>query len=311
MDDDERDAERFESIPWSSLLPEENDRRTKWLGIGAAVVLAVVAGLVAFRMFGSSPSGTVVAIDPAPAQLDTGGVAAVSTTAALPDLPADSEGPTSTQGPGSGPVGVPYSEADLMAAVPDISMRAATMRAEWFVTDYFTVDADASPDSVAASLVPLEGIALPHVSPRGVSYVEWARAYAVVPLPASGYRVAVAFRTLSAPKGEAVARRPVRAVEVDVAVEPDGATFVLELPRPISLPAPTLGRQQDLIGSGIGSQAAAPAEVEAAAIATAGAAGVTASVLGAEPRDGGWRVVIAVVDESGMAFPLSVWLPSP
>jgi hypothetical protein len=312
VDDNEHDpAERFESIPWSSLLPEENDRRTRWLGIGAAIALAVVAGLIAIRVSGSSPPGTVVALDPASTPQDPVVAAIVSTTAVPPDLPTDAgESVTLTPGRKSVPEALPYSEADLMAAAPDTQRRAAIMRAEWFVTDFFTVDEDASAEAVAAALVPLEGMVLPHESPVGVSYVEWARAYAVEPLPVSGYRVAVAFRTLSAPEGEEVIRRPVRAVQLDVAVEPDGATAVLDLPRPVSLPAPALSRPPAAAGSGIGSGTRAPAEFEAAAIESARTAGSGVSVLGAEPHDGGWRFVVAVVDESGMAFPLSVWLPA-
>jgi len=312
VEDNEPDVERFESIPWASLLPEENDRRTRWLGIAAAVLLAVVAGLIALRVFGASTPGTVVAIDPIPASPEAD-VAGDGSSTTHPDDSAaatgSGSGVTVSQGPKSMPEPA-YSEADLMASVPDVSMRAAVMRAEWFVTDFFTVDTDASAAAVAAALAPLEGVAFPHASPVGVSYVEWARAYAVEPLPASGYRVAVAFRTLSAPEGEAVTRRPVRAVEVDVAVDSAGATLVLELPRPTVIPTATPIAANRPVGDGDGSGAVAPVDIAAAAVASAGVAGVDASVVGAESRDGGWRFVVAVVDESGMAFPLSVWLPA-
>jgi hypothetical protein len=313
VEDNEPDAERFESIPWASLLPEENDRRTRWLGIAAAVLLAVVAGLIALRVFGASTPGTVVAMDPIPASPGADVAADGSTTT----LPGDSavatgsgSGVTVSQVPKSMPEPPAYSEADLMASVPEVSMRAAVMRAEWFVTDFFTVDADASAKAVAAALAPLEGVALPHASPVGVSYVEWARAYAIEPLLPSGYRVAVAFRTLSAPEGEAVTRRPVRAVEVDIAVDSAGATLVLDLPRPAVIPTATPIAANHPVGDEVGSGADAPSDIAAAAVASAGVAGVDASVVRAESRDGGWRFVVAVVDESGMAFPLSVWLPA-
>jgi hypothetical protein len=305
------DVERFESIPWSSLLPEQNTRRARLVGISIAVALTVVAGLIAFRAFGSTTPGTVVALD-APPSADSA-VAPTEPTVVISQTPDTTvvENVSVAADPAPSTPPVAFSEADLMAGVPDTSMRAAIMRAEWFVTDYFTVDSDATSDAVTAALGPLDGLVLPHQDPVGVSYVEWARAYAAQPLPTSGYRVAVAFRTLSAPDGEDVVRRPVRAVEVDVAVEPGGATIVLDLPRPVLLPQLTqVTSAESALVRGLGSSARAPADVEAAAIAAAGVAGSSVSVLGAEPRDGGWRFVIAVTDDSGMAFPVAIWLPA-
>jgi len=282
--------EEVESVPWGDLLeearPRPDVRRVAY--IAAGLVGAVVMGAVIARAWWTPSAPTVIAPASPVASAADGPQAApsASTTTTVPPL---------------------YSEADLMADPPDPEARAAVTRAEWFVTDYFT--ADFEPTGSADIRAALPGAAelpdLPQDGSGGISYVEWARAFDVVPAPSGGgdYLVSVAFRTLAAPPDGAFIRLPVRAVEVVVGVE-SGGSSVLDLPRPISVPVgpePPAWPEPD--------ESAPPEIVDRAA--------ARASVWGAEPRvvstaaiESGWRVVMTVADDVGNRWPVALVVES-
>jgi hypothetical protein len=309
VDENDQDVERFESIPWAALLPEENGRRNRWLSIAGAVLIALVVGFVTLRVVNSGPAETVVTLG-APTGSD-GTLKHVASTVEAAGTERTAPEPEPAAEPAIESV-VPesrvFSEADLLAVAPDGGLEAAVMRAEWFVVDFFTVDDDANGNAVRGAMGTPPTVALPHDLPTGVSYVEWARAYAVESLPGSAYRVSIAFRTLSGPKGEAVVRRPVRAVAVEVAADASGATAVLDLPQALSPPVvlPALPTTERCEGGGIVSAA-----VESAALQIAGASGADSTVIGGAACNGGWRVAVEVTDASGMTFPMIAWVPGP
>lgn len=274
--------EDVESVPWSELLettdPSEERRRVAYLAAG--LIGAVVLGAVIARAWWSPSAPTIVA----PA----------STVAA----PVDDELEGSTSTVGALPL---YSEADLMANPADPGARAAVVRAEWFVSDYFT--ADYEPGGSGDIRAALPGSAdipdLPHDGTGGLSYVEWARAFKVEEVGDGTYLVSVMFRALGAPADGTFLRLPVRAVAIHVGVMGDGAA-VLDLPRPISLPA---GPEPEPWPE---ESADPPIEVVDRAAARASVWGSEPRIVSAAPIEGGWRVVTTVTDSVGNRWPLSI-----
>jgi hypothetical protein len=294
-------AEQFESIPWSQLVPDTAAKNKRILIIGATVVAGVVIGLVGGRIIrGATQPGVVATLPPIAAP-------EVAVAPALDETPSVQVViPTTLATIPLGQTPLPpqlYSEADLMAVLPEEEMRAAVMRAEWFVTDYFTIDGESSAaaDVVAALPDGYGAVPLPHQSAQaGISYVEWARAYRVEPLEPARYRVAVAFRTLSGPAVGNLTRSSVRAVAVDVEVGPDGATGVLDFPSPLEPPGT------------LALEASTPPDMDAPAEVLTGAL-QTATLVGSDPAplltgldNAGWRVVVLVGDESGLRWPMSI-----
>ena len=306
------DHEEFEHIPWASLVAETRDPRIRWLGVGVGLVAAVALGLVVVRVIGGGGEGTVVV----PGENAAGAVVAAGPPAAeaAPDLVSTTTGPVTPRlyseaellTTGAATIGpVVADEADLMALVPQFEASAVAARAEWFVTDFFTVDGDpAGLDSVWGSL-PAGAVAPDHGSGAGVSYVEWARAVSVEHTEPDGFEVTVVFRTLAGGDRTSLRRQPVRAVIVGVAVDRGGAVGVVDLPEPAVLP-PTLeieaidGESTDPL----------PESVRAAALAAADAWGTDATVERSALIDGWWRVEVSVADASGLRWPLAVTLSS-
>ena len=275
--------ETVESVPWSELLdeakPGQDVRRIAYLAAG--LVGAVVLGAVIARAWWS-PSAPIVIAPGSPVAVDS--------------IPSD-------DAPAAPPISAAplYSEADLMADPADPSERSAIVRAEWFVTDFFT--ADYEPTGSADVRAALPGAAdlpdMPQDGRGGISYVEWARAFRVDEVGDGAYLVGVAFRTLAAPPDGAFIRLQVRAVEVMVGVGEDGAS-VLDLPRPTALP--------------VGPEPTPwPEPSDNPPQSVVDIAGARASVWGSEPRivsaasiTGGWRVVITIADDVGNRWPLSM-----
>ena len=313
----DHDTEHFESIPWSTLMPEDGDRRTTWINIAGGVVLALVAVAIVWRFVGSD-GATVVTLPPADVAPQAQ-IVETTVTGAADTEPASSSAtlapsaaapPPAGAEPGFGSV---LTEADLMAVVPELDVRAAVMRAEWFVTDYFTVDGDTASLAGVLEALPVmpRGPVFPHQgdaeAPQatGVSYVEWARATDIDPLGAGRFRVVVLYRTLAGQGDAGIVRQPVRAVAVDVEVA-DGATAVLDLPTP--LPPPVALGQPNLAMDT--ATEVVPLPVTAAALDVVRAAGYEAEVIGSSFVLGRWRLTIAGTDGSGLAFPLRVWDPT-
>ena len=122
-----------------------------------------------------------------------------------------------------------YSEADLRAGVPDVDMRLAVARAEWFVSEYF------STGEVGGGVLP-EGTVARTVPEGSYSWVEWARGIAVEATGRGRYDVTVVFRTVAGDGERPVAVTPVRAVQVPVVVDENGASGVADLPSPVPVP---------------------------------------------------------------------------
>lgn len=278
--------ETVESVPWSELFeeaePRQDFRRIAYLTAG--LLGAVVLGAVIARAWWSPSPPTVIA---------PGNPVAVDS---IP--PGDASAGPSAATTSTFPL---YSEADLMADPPDPGQRSAIVRAEWFVTDYFT--ADYEPTGSADVRAALPGAAdvpdMPQDGRGGISYVEWARAFRIDEAGNGAYLIGVAFRTLAAPPDGAFIRLPVRAVEVVVGVGMDGAS-VLDLPRPTALP---VGPEPAPWPEPSGDPPQSVVDIAAA----------RASVWGTEPRivsaasiAGGWRVVVTVADDVGNRWPLSM-----
>lgn len=284
------ESEDIESVPWGELIadgpPPHDLRRLATLVVallGAAVVGAVVARAAWV------PSAPTVIAPGLPAT-------------ALPavDDPVVPAGSTTTT-----PLLPVYSEADLMADPPDPDERTAVVRAEWFVTDYFTADYEPAGSADVRAALPGSALIpdLPQDGSDGISYVEWARAFDVAPAGTGAYLVSVAYRALGAPADGAFVRLPVRAVEVMVQVDDSGAS-VVDLPRPASLPAgpePPPWPEE---------AAPPPAEIVDRAAVRAGVWGTEPRLVSAAAVAEGWRVVMTVADGVGNRWPLAVVVPS-
>jgi hypothetical protein len=279
--------EEFEHVPWSELSAGMEQRRGRVAYVLAAVILAVAVGAVVAR-----------AVWPGSATGETVATAVPVTEPAAPAVAATTEPSTTLPAPAL------YSEADLLAASSTDASRAAVVRAEWFVTDYFTADLDpgGSLDLRRALPAGAELADLPQDAPSdGISYVEWARAMSVEVLGADLYRVDVVFRTIGGPRDGPFTRLPVRAVRV--AVQGDGfGMAVVDLPSPASLPSelgspPWPEQSGDL-----------PEGVAAAALAAAGAWGDEPAVVGWSAAGNGWRVVVEADDAAANRWPLALWL---
>jgi hypothetical protein len=272
---DER--EEIEHVPWADLMSEAEpeDRRRKAIYLGVAIVGAMVLGVIVARSWWATPSVTT------PLAPDDSAIAA-TTVPEVPDLPL-------------------YTEADLMAVPPDPAARLAAVRAEWFVTDYFTADLEpngsaevraALPASVATELSLDVGAA--------VSYVEWARAFRIEEVGDGTYRVAVAFRTLGAPPDRGFNRQPVRAVELLIAVGGDDGTTVLDLPAPIPIPVGPEGAVWE------GEPGTPPQAIVDLVSTRASLWGTEPRIVSASERDGEWRVVVTIADAIGARWPFAL-----
>ncbi|MDJ0961568.1 MAG: hypothetical protein QNJ88_13000 [Acidimicrobiia bacterium] len=284
------DAETYETIPWAQLAPPATPLLTR---VGTWVVGALVAAVLTYLLVAvlrDEPKQAVVALDPKPAPV----AAATSSPTAAPATVSPPVG-----GQDLGAI-VAYSEADLMAIAPEEDRRVAEMRAVWFVTDYFTVDGDAQTAADVRSALPTESASVvPHDQPEVISYVEWAHPFAVQPDGPGHYVVDVAFRTLQGSAGSVLARQPVRAVRVRVAILADGSVAIRDLPEPVE------------IRTGVAEavpppSAEPPPEVVEQLTARIASHGTLGDVLGAGVGADGWRVVVAVRDSSGLSWPLVV-----
>jgi hypothetical protein len=264
-------VEEQEEIPWSMLVDYERKTRSRFWYVLAAVLLAAVAGVTAVRWVEGRRHGEV----PVTATATVTTVTPASTTTAL------------------------ATEAGLLATDRTADTLAATATAEWFVTDYFTVDGAPSPE--LSSLFTTDAVLpeLPGMVEDGgpVSFVEWARATATRP-HAEGLVVTVLFRTLYENGDGHIERSLVRAVDVVVLVDGD-ETAVGELPMPAAVPAHHV--------TGWAATGGAPSpEAETTALARASSLGSDPAVAESGATESGWRVVVTVADPSGARFPVAV-----
>lgn len=297
MDTESDLPQDYEQIPWSHLVPVQKDR-SLLLAAGAVAIIAVVlAGVLLMRRSPSPvpaaapPPTTALAEAPAPGPTD------VTTTVVL-----EAEEPAPAP-PAEGPR--IYSEADLMAVLPPPSpdhRLLAIARAEWFVTDYFTVDGDASLAEGIVEALP-DAVELPDTDGSAISYVEWARAVDVVDRPDGTMDVTVWFRTLVGAIDGSFSRTDVRAVEVRLAADAQGRLAVSDVPAAVAV---------EPVGIAPDWPAAAvpPPEVVAAATPDTEHFGPDAELQSAGLTDTGWRLLFSIGDASGLRFPVIVRVPA-
>jgi hypothetical protein len=242
--------------------------------VAAGAVVALVLGVLASRSVGTSPPAASPVTDITSPPV---------TGAAVP------------------PTSQPLSEADLRADLEtgDGGAAAAAMRAEWFVTDYFTLDGAGGRQAELAGAL---GRAFSTVASDATTYVEWAKAWEVVAEGDGGYRVSVAYRSITAAEA-GFERGLVHGVAVRVQVGVEGGTRVVDLPEPAHLPpAPTLA---DLPPS-----EPVPEDVAAQARENASdwGAGEAVIVIEGINDNGRWRVLMEVSDEQGTVWPMVAWI---
>lgn len=263
--------EEHEEIPWSMLVEQDRHGRRRTLYLAAAAIVAVVVGFTGIRWFEGHRNGEGVS-EPVP----------TVTTAASPVLTT-----TTTL----------LSEADLRAVDPSLATLAAIARAEWFVTDYFTIDGSPAPDLQAAFPTDAALPDLPHSTSDGrVSFVEWARAYDIRQHQ-DGYVVTVLFRSLFEGDDGIYNRSPLRAVDVIVLIR-DRMTAIGDLPIPVTAPV------DHGIGGWMRGLGEAPQGAVASALEYAGQFTQDPMLIESTSSGDRWRVVFTIDDPSGARFPV-------
>jgi hypothetical protein len=213
------DNEEFEQIPWTSLMTDKAEGVDPKVYIAVGVVGILVAVIFGVRIFGGSSGQPTPPVD--------------TPTASQPVATV----PTTTSG-------LVVSEADLMAGETDTASELLALRhvafAEWFVTDYFTVDGSGETErSLRELLVPAaSSLLLPHSddNPTPTMYVEWARSVDVRDIGGALVEVDVMYRTITETDAGFV-RDPVSAVVITLRSGPVEAG-VMGLPMPIDVPMP-------------------------------------------------------------------------
>jgi hypothetical protein len=273
------DDEQFERIPWDQIKPTSNSRARVIYLAAAALVVASVSAAVARNFAGSPPlppTATPAATVPAPSVPPT--VSTASTAVSAAPAPA-----------------TVWAEADLMAVHPESLEAEAAAVAEWLAADYFTVDGSAGWSDHLASLLP-PGSPVPQPAAGYRSFVEWAQTVAVSESGPGEFVVTVIVRRLAATDPDPYQRLPLQALDLKIRWTDEGWS-VLDLPSPA--PTPQLAPAPPW------SVEEPPEEVAAAALAKTGGEG---AVLGGSQEEGGWRVVVEVVESTGGRWPLAVWV---
>ncbi|MGI9666812.1 MAG: hypothetical protein ACR2N2_06885 [Acidimicrobiia bacterium] len=199
MEHEERDE-----IPWSSLVAEvEESLDRRWIIVGA-VVLAIVVGFVGIKLFDQPTQPTL----PSSSPIAEGDPVAATTTSTVQVL----------------------SEEDLRANDEGSFDVLVSTRAEWFVSDFFTVDGSAETVlSIRGAMVPdLRLEPIPHDEDEEHTYVEWARTYRITRGASGAYVAEVAFRSIISSEG-VFERLPVRTVKMEIEMR-DGVPLVATIP---------------------------------------------------------------------------------
>lgn len=277
-DESAEPAEVYEHIPWAELTvpPHENKRWVVYLAAGAVAVASL--GALAARSIGANPIPPPAVVPPMPAP--------VVTALPAPPLPEEQV----------------LSEADLLAVTPGADEVGAAARAEWFVTDFFSSGGDPGASQAVLDALPA-GSRLPEAAESAsTSYVEWVTTSRLEALGSGRFRCTVLYRMLVSTGEGGYVRLPVRAVDVIVEVENGGGTRVVDLPMPVEFPAaPSLATWDEPVEE-------LPNLIREAALHRAGMWGDEPTVIEGSEREGGWRVVVSVVDGAGVRWPLTLWL---
>jgi hypothetical protein len=189
-------------------------------------------------------------------------------------------------------------EADLRAISPDDAARAVTAHAEWFMSEWLTIDGSSS--DTAPALLP-EGVDVPVIDASARSFVESAVGLSAEEVGFGQWEVAVLVRSLSAFGDGDYLRIPARVFLVTVGIGDDGP-FVADLPSPGPLPAGRAAATEFV-------EEPAPVPVTDAALTIMREAGLPDDAsIGTFRLDRLWRVTGVVRDGAGVPFMVAVWL---
>ncbi len=281
------DDERFEHIPWEHIGPTGDRNKLILYGLAGAVLIAgltaaVVGGRGASRELVATPTTTI----PATIVTSVEATTAPTPTATAPGASAPNDGE-----PDDGESGA-WSEADLRAFPVEALATEAAALAEWLASDFFTIDGGTQITADLEGLLP-EGSVLPEAPVGTRSFVEWARAVSVEESTPGLYDVLVLVRRLAAAEGESYRRIAPIGVVISLTWT-DGGWSVTDLP--------VLAEAPLLVQAPAWSEGEVPAEIIAAATASTGGA-----VLAGLQVGDNWRLVIQILDLTGVSWPLVTW----
>ena len=278
-----------EHIPWERLTVDADPRPSWTTYVAGAIVVALAAGVI-FFFRSTSTEPPPLTLDP-PSVTQTDAADLMSTATTVSEIGSSSTEAAQGTVQGAAPL---VAEADLLAYVPVPGAAAARVRAEWFVLDYFTTtDAQRSEKLSRAAA---DGLEIPP-PPEATTYVDWVRAFAALP-DDTGFVVTVLYRTLVS-NGDAFQTGRVRAVEIPVHVEADGASAVLDLPSPVAVPSAAV------VPAVPASMVPGTPPEAATAQALEWVEGLfdEVSVVGGATDGHGWRLVVEAVDEFDVTWP--------
>lgn len=209
----------------------------------------------------------------------------VTTTAPIP-------APGTTQVP-------PLSEADLLAVDQDAVRQALVGTAEWFLTEYFTVDGTSVNGEALGGLAPSNRIV------RGDSERSFVEAVSILSVDYLGtgeFKVRAVVHSLSS-VGEGYQRLSPRGVELRLSLTDEGPE-VRDLPRPVELELPATSLPEV-------EPEELPSHIAEAALRSVTPWGTAepGSMIGGR-IDGGWRVEVTVRDDVGVPWPVALWVDS-
>jgi len=275
--------EVYERIPWETLEEKKGDRQWLMFGVAGAIVL----GALAYSFMSSRPAvvpvATTMVTTPSLAEQAS---APVTTATAAPALP-----------PTAATVPVVTAEADLYAVHPERAIDQVAAHAEWFVTEYLTVDGSEEGRASLTGLMPA-GVPLPVAAEGTRVFVEWVRATGVEEIAPLTYRVTVLARSLAAQDDAAYQRQAPLELAVDVSLSEDSPQVVTA---PQIRPAAS-GQPHQL------ALAQVPEEVGSAALQQAAG---TEVVGGVQTPDGDWQVVVLAPTPDAVSRPITVVVPGP
>lgn len=255
------DSEEYEHIPWSQLEAATSRPMPSLFVLAVVAAIGIVVGVGVMRVAGGTTAPPEAVALPATTPADPVAVATPTpVTVAPPTL---------------------YSEADLMAVLPEEEQRLAAAHAEWFTTDALTVTSD-----------------------EVQTYVEWARAFRVDASQPDVYEVDVAYRLLiEDPDTATFARAPLAAVRVRMSRTLDGSLAVDDLPTPVEIPVATPTSDWP-------EAAAISDDVAAEALARLSELGLEGTVVGGHATEDGWRIVVDAAHPGGPSLPMVLRLPA-
>lgn len=248
----DQETEIYEHIPWSRLTVASNTSdRGKWMYMAAGLLMVAAIAAVMTRIVWKP--GTAIA---APTTVQTRPVEPVEITA-------------------TSAASVLYSEADLMAALPPVSVdHAVAAAARRYLREWIAVDVDSW------------------------AYVEWDAVESVDDLGGGLFRVLLRMQLLHTAEGE-TKRLPEESLEILVRVDGEAISIA-------DLPSPTDAAPLALALPSVESVEIPPA-LAAAALKEVAHWGRGAIVFGGVVEDR-WRIEMVVETGEGLSREVVVWL---